>query len=136
MMKIKLDEWGTLPTRKHPQDAGLDIYAPKAYTIYPNSTELIMTGVHVELPAGTVGFIKGRSSLNKQGILTDGTVDEGYTGEIGVGLVNTSAKPYSVAKGDRIAQLVVIPILTPDVQVVDELEDTDRGNGGFGSTGK
>lgn len=136
-MKIYLDQHGTLPTRAHITDAGLDLYSPGDYTIAPGMTLAIDTGVHVELPEKTVGFIKSRSSMFKAGILTDGTIDEGYSGAIGVMLYNSTASSYMIRKGDRIAQLVILPIFRPALELQDKpLTKTARGENGFGSTGR
>lgn len=137
-MKVKLDSGALLPMRAHPTDAGLDLYTPTAVYIESKGSAVIDTGVHIELPPNTVGEIKTKSGLNFNHGLTvpTGTVDVGYTGSIRVKIYNHSNQPYQFNKGDKIAQLVIVPILTPELELVDELEDTERGNGGFGSTGK
>ena len=95
------------------------------------------TGVHVELPEGTVGFLKSKSGLNvKYGITSEGVIDSGYTGSIRVKLYNNTTEHYHVKRGDKISQLVILPILTPDVEVVEEFSETDRGDNGFGSSGR
>ena len=152
-MKIMLDPGAKMPTRAHEFDAGLDLYAPKTTTI-PGSKysppianygygmvsigqKTIDTGVHVQIPEGYVGLIKSKSGLMvKHGLLTDGTIDSGYTGSIQVKLFNTAQKDYKFNAGDKIAQLVIVPCLLPEPELVDELEETDRGDGGFGSTGR
>ena len=97
----------------------------------------IDTLVHVELPLNTVGMVKSKSGLNvKHGIQSEGVIDVGYTGSIMVKLYNHSNRGYIVEKGDKISQLVILPILTPDLELVDELDETERGTGGFGSTGR
>jgi len=89
------------------------------------------------LPRNTVGMVKSKSGLNvKHGILSEGVIDVGYTGSIRVKLYNHGDKGYQVNKGDKISQLVILPILTPDLELVDELDETERGNNGFGSTGR
>lgn len=136
-MKIKLDGHGIMPTRAHATDAGLDLYSPCDVTIGAGRFRKIDTGVHVQLPKGTAGFIKSKSGLmSKHGITTDGTVDEGYTGSIGVVLFNGGNQSYRVKQYDRIAQLVVVPVLYPTVEVSETLEGSERGNNGFGSTGR
>ena len=126
-----------MPTRAHEFDAGLDLYS--AYDdvcIFPRESELFDTGVHIQLPKNTVGFLKSKSGLNvKYGITSEGVIDAGYTGSIVVKLYNHSDKPYRVRKGDKISQLVILPCMLPELDVVDSLEDTERGTGGFGSTG-
>ena len=127
-----------MPTRAHEFDAGLDLYS--AYDdvyIYPRNSELFDTGVHIQLPKNTVGFLKSKSGLNvKSGITSEGVIDVGYTGSIMVKLYNHSDNPYSVRKGATISPLVLLPCLLPELEVVDSLEDTERGTGGFGSTGR
>lgn len=137
-MKIKLDEHACVPERQHPQDAGLDLKSPKnAYiTIPAGKFVFVDTGVHVELPSGCVGMIKSRSGLNKNGIQVEGVIDENYRGSIGLTLYNHSKYPIIIVPKERIAQLVIVECMYPDVEVVDELTETDRGENGFGSTGK
>ena len=136
-MKIKLDKDAIKPTRAHAQDAGLDLYTPEDVIIGPQAYKVINTGVHVELPAGTYGRVASKSGLmTKAGIITDGTVDEGYTGPICVCLFNTSLIPKRFEKGDKIAQLVIMPCVKPELEFVDSLDDTERGSDGFGSTGR
>ena len=137
-LKVKLDSGAYLPTRAHKTDAGLDLYTPKAIYIESRSSVVIDTGVHIELPPNTVGEIKGKSGLNFKHslVVPTGTVDVGYTGSIQVKMYNLNSQPYQFSAGDKVAQLVIVPILTPEPELVSELEDTERGNGGFGSTGK
>jgi dUTP pyrophosphatase len=136
-MKVMLDEGAKMPTRAHETDAGLDLYSTVDKVIPANGSVCIDTGVHVELPKNTTGFLKSKSGLNvKCGITSEGVIDVGYTGSIVVKLYNHSAKDYAVLKGDKISQLVILPILTPTLELVDSLEDTERGDGGFGSTGR
>lgn len=105
--------------------------------IFPGESELFDTGVHIQLPKNTVGFLKSKSGLNvKYGITSEGVIDAGYTGSIMVKLYNHSDKTYRVRKGDKISQLVILPCLLPELEVVGSLEDTERGTGGFGSTGR
>lgn len=137
-MKIVLEPWAIMPTRAHEFDAGLDLYSARNEVyIYPGESELFDTGVHVQLPQNTVGFLKSKSGLNvKHGITGEGVIDAGYTGSIMVKLYNHSYKIYRVSKGDKISQLVILPCLLPELEVVDSLEETERGTGGFGSTGR
>ena len=141
-MKIALDPGAILPTRAHPYDAGLDLYAPKSDGVYGISpcggSATIDTGVHVQIPEGCVGFIKSKSGLMvKHRVVTDGTIDAHYTGSIKVKLFNHSpCLRYDVRPGDKIAQLVILPCVLPPLEPVDRLEETDRGNHGFGSTGR
>ncbi len=136
-MKIVLDDFAYLPERAHETDAGLDIRSPRAVTIYAHDSAVIDTGVHVEIPVGHVGMLKSKSGLNvKHGITSEGVIDCGYTGSIRVKLYNNSSEMYSVQRGDKITQLVILPILTPEIELVDSLEETERGENGFGSSGK
>lgn len=136
-MKIKLDNGAIMPTRAHLTDAGLDLYARDTQIVPAKESAIFDTGVHIELPAGTVGMIKSKSGLNvKHGLTSVGVIDAGYTGSIVVKLFNNSGYDYKVNAGDKISQLVIMPILTPTLELVDNLEETERGTGGFGSTGK
>ena len=143
-MKIVLEPWAIMPTRAHEYDAGLDLYsANDDVYIYPGESELFDTGVHVQLPKNTVGFLKSKSGLNvKHGITSEGVIDVGYTGSIMVKLYNHGSKPYGVCKpyrvrkGDKISQLVILPCILPELEVVNSLEKTERGDNGFGSSGR
>ncbi len=136
-MRVVLDEGAKMPTRAHETDAGLDLYARERRPIRAGQSAVFDTGVHIELPPGTVGMIKSKSGLNvKHGLISEGVIDVGYTGSIRVKLHNLSDNDYIVKKGDKISQLVIMPILTPELELVDELNPTVRGNGGFGSTGR
>lgn len=134
-LKFKVLDGGTLPTRAHREDAGFDLYSPKNAVLCGGTTR-IKLGVCVEIPKGCVGFIMGRSSLNKKGVVClTGVIDSGYTGEIAV-VLNSVGTLARIEKGDRIAQLVVTKLADIDEAVtVDKLDDTERGAGGFGSTG-
>ena len=135
-MKVMLDE-GAKVERAHELDAGLDLCAREDAYILANNSYVFDTGVHVEIPKNCVGFIKSRSGLMvRHGILTDGTIDCGYTGPIKVKLFNLSGSRYEVKKGDKIAQLVIVPCILAPVELVGNLEETERGDGGFGSTGR
>lgn len=136
-MKIVLDKGAKMPTRAHETDAGLDLYAVEGKFIPAKDSAIFDTGVHVELPEGTTGFLKSKSGLNvKHGITSEGVIDVGYTGSIHVKLYNHSDVGYEVKKGDKISQLVVLPIKILPLEVVDSLDDTDRGSNGFGSSGR
>lgn len=102
-----------------------------------HSSAIIDTGVHIEIPEGYVGMLKSKSGLNvKHDITSEGVIDSGYTGSICVKLYNHGSNAYEVNKGGKISQLVIMPIITPAFEIVDHLDSTERGNGGFGSTGK
>lgn len=136
-MKIMLDDGAYMPTRAHSMDAGLDLYSPVDAWLMPQASAVIDTGVHVELPPGSVGFLKSKSGLNvRYGILGEGVIDAGYIGSIRVNLYNHSEEGYYIQRGDKITQLVILPVILPDLEQVDSLEDTERGCGGFGSTGR
>ena len=136
-MKIKLDKGAYLPTRAHDKDGGLDLYARESQIVPGGGSAVFDTGVHVQLPVGSAGLLVSKSGLNvKHGLVSDGLIDAGYTGSIVVKLYNLGRHNYEVKAGDKISQLVVVPIMLPPIFVVDELEETARGNGGFGSTGK
>ena len=136
-MKIKLDAGAKMPTRAHSTDAGLDLYARETQIVPAKESAIFDTGVHVELPEGTTGFLKSKSGLNvKHGIQSEGVIDVGYSGSIVVKLFNHSGHDYKVNKGDKISQLVIIPIWQPKLELVDELEEKERGSNGFGSSGK
>lgn len=136
-MKVKLDQGAKMPTRAHATDAGLDLYARETQIVPAHSSRIFDTGVHIELPPNTVGMLKSKSGLNvKYGLTSEGVIDVGYVGSIKVKLYNHSNVGYGVREGDKISQLVIMPILTPELELVDELEDTERGAGGFGSSGR
>lgn len=151
MLKVKLDEGARAPERAHNTDAGYDIFSRETKVVPAHGSEVFDTGVHIEMPIVSVGFgcefygraflpvgfLKSKSGLNvKHGLTSEGVIDYGYTGSICVKLYNNSDTDYLVHAGDKISQLVIMPILTPQVEIVSELEETDRGDNGFGSTGK
>lgn len=136
-IKVKLDPGAKLPTRAHAKDAGLDIYAAEDAIIRPGCHAAVETGVHVEIPAGYVGLLTSKSGLmNNHGLTCRGTIDADYTGSIKAVMFNDGSQIYSVQPGDKITQLVILPIITPELEVVDELPETERGADGFGSTGR
>lgn len=136
-MKIKLDKGAYLPIRAHRTDAGLDIRATHDETIQPQGSAVFCTGVHVQLPEGTAGILVSKSGLNtKHNITSTGLIDEGYTGEIVVKLYNHGQDAYEVKAGDKISQLIIVPVLYETVELVSELDDSERGNRGFGSSGR
>lgn len=134
----RIDTELPVPAYAHPGDAGLDLYAAQP-AVVTGETVLIPTGVVVAVPDGHVGLVCPRSGLSKHGVTVanaPGIVDAGYRGELMVRLTTTSATPYRVYRGDRIAQLLIVPVARPEVTVVDRLDNTERGTGGFGSTGR
>ena len=136
-MKIMLDNGAYMPTRAHSTDAGLDLYAKEGQIVPAKESAIFDTGVHIQLPACTAGLLVSKSGLNvKHGITSTGLIDEGYTGSIKVKLYNHSGYDYRVEAGDKISQLVILPVVRPELERVESLEDTERGVGGFGSTGR
>lgn len=141
-LKIKkMRENAILPQRATPGSAGLDLCACiDAPLLLPaRGHAVVPTGIAIELPEGTAGFVFARSGLGiKHGIALAngvGVIDSDYRGEICVGLCNVSDKPYTVEPFERVAQIVIAPVIVPTVTEVSELSDTERGEGGFGSTG-
>ena len=135
-MKVKLDG-AFVPERAHATDAGLDLRTPVDAVVPARGSVVIDTGVHVQLPHGTRGDIVSKSGLNvKHDIISTGLIDEGYTGSIMVKLYNLGDTDYAFKAGDKISQLVVSECLYPLVNVVTEINGGERGNGGFGSTGR
>lgn len=136
-VKIALDEFAVAPYRAHKDDAGLDLMSPFNAEIPAHGAYTIDTGVHIAIPKNHVGFLKSKSGLNvNHDITTDGVIDCGYTGSIVVKMYNHGDEPYQVKRGDKITQLVILPIKTPDLILVHELEETERGDDGFGSSGR
>lgn len=136
-MKIMLDPGATLPTRGFPTDAGLDLYSREDKAILEGQSAVFDTGIHVELPHGTFGKLESKSGLhhNYNIVCLGGVVDESYRGSIRVKLTNVGDKPYMVRKGQKIVQMIIQPYLAPELEVVSELSETERGESGFGSTG-
>ena len=136
-IKVTLDNGAKLPTRAHTADAGLDLYARERQFVCAKESATFDTGVHIQLPPGTAGLLVSKSGLNvKHDITSTGLIDEGYTGSIKVKLYNHGGFDYRVEAGDKIGQLVIIPVCKHELEVVERLEDTERGVGGFGSTGR
>ena len=138
-VRVKLDDGAYAPESAHDADAGYDLRTPKDITIRAGGCGTIDTGVHIEIPKGYVGFLKSKSGLNVKSYLTgEGVIDSGYTGSVVVRLYHniTDGEDKHFKKGDKIIQIVLLPIFKPDIEIVDELEATERGDGGFGSTGR
>lgn len=135
---VLLDDGAIKPSKAHPADAGFDLYSRADATIAPGESFCFDTGVHIEIPVGIVGMLKSKSGLNcKYGIQGEGVIDSGYTGSIVVKLYNNSKDPYTISKGDKISQIVFLPIPTVSLRIVSNgLAETDRGENGFGSSGK
>ena len=136
-MKVILEEFSYVPELAHDTDSGYDIRTPYAFTVFPNHSYVVHTGIHIQLPEGTTGFIKSKSGLNvNYDILSTGVIDEGYTGEVVVKLYNFGETAYRFEIGDKITQLVILRVEHPHISVVDQLDISDRGSNGFGSTGR
>ncbi len=142
MIKVKIkrtSKLAVLPTFSYPGDAGMDLHSIENTVIAPNSIQLIHTGLIIELPPKTEAQIRPRSGLALNNGITvlnsPGTIDEGYRGEIGVILINHGTKSFYVTEGMKIAQLVVKPILSIELEEVDDVSNSERGKGGFGSSG-
>lgn len=138
-LKCKVSDPRYTPTRAHPGDAGLDLKAAENALLYPGDRQAVDTGVCVEAPKGYVGLLCARSGRALQSGLTIangvGVIDSGYRGPVKVLLLNHGGKQIEISSGDRIAQLLIVPIETPSVEIVDSLSDSERGAGGLGSTG-
>ena len=128
-----------LPAYAHPSDAGMDLRSVDELVIPPGKRALVHTGLVMLLPPAYEAQVRPRSGLAlKAGVTvlnTPGTIDSGYRGEVGVILVNLGEEPFAVKKGDKVAQLVIAPVTQPQVVETDVVDETDRGAGGFGSTG-
>lgn len=136
-LRVRLDEGAYLPQRAHDTDAGMDLRTPVDAYIRAGGSTVIDTGVHIQLPAGTVGMLKSKSGLNvKDGIVSEGVIDEGYTGTILVKLYNHGTEAKQFTRGDKITQLVVLPVLYPRVEQAEEIQGGPRGDNGYGSTGR
>lgn len=136
-MEIMLDNGAYMPSRGHGTDAGLDLRTPKAVTVPAYGSVAVDTGVHVALPSGCAGLLVSKSGLNfRHDITSTGLIDEGYTGSIVVKLYNHGGGDYQLAAGDKITQLVVIPVVCETLEQVSVFNATERGDNGFGSTGR
>lgn len=139
-LEIVLDEGAYMPVTAHVEDAGYDLFTPIDFEMLPHSTAIIDTGVHMDIPVGYVGFLKSKSGLNvKNSITGTGVIDAGYTGSIVVKLYrdDESDEEKVFNKGDKIIQIVLLPIFKPDLVQVERLStESKRGNNGFGSTGR
>ena len=136
---LKLNESAIIPRYSHPHDAGLDLFSIEEKIILPGETKLIQTGIAIELPSNTEAQIRPRSGLALKHSITvlntPGTIDAGYRGEIGVILINHGKDRFQVIRGMKIAQMVIASFISVDLETVDKLSTSARGEGGFGSTG-
>lgn len=136
-ISVKLDDGAFLPERAHDTDAGADIRTPIDIILEPHSSFIVQTGVHVQTPEHCVTMVKSKSGLNiKHDITTEGVIDEGFSGEIIVKLYNHGGRTKYFKRGDKITQIVVMPVLYPTYVEADKIEAGDRGTNGYGSTGR
>ena len=139
-LKCKVTDPKYTPTRANSGDAGLDLKAAENALLFPGDRQAVETGVSVEIPDGYVGLLcarSGNAARRGLGIVNGvGVIDSGYRGPVNVLLINHGRSNVAVMRGDRIAQLLIVPIETPDVEIVDRLSDSDRGTGGLGSSGR
>jgi len=132
----KIHDDSVIPTKSYVTDLGWDLYAYEHTTIHPGGYELISTGIRCGFPEGYGAFFKDRSSVAKRGLFVRaGVIDGDYVGELMILMYNAGDKIQHINKGDRLAQMVLIPIVNCSILEVDELKPTERGEGGFGSTG-
>lgn len=137
---VKLDKELPTPERAHPDDAGLDLYARYPLELEPGQRSTVDTGIALAIPPGHAGLVVPRSGMASRdgiGVVNGpGLIDAGYRGEIRVVLVNLGERRVRIARGDRIAQLLIVPIAIPRIEIVGDLDTTERGTGGFGSSGR
>lgn len=137
-MKL-INEYAQLPTRGSKDSAGLDLYCPFHIKVPADSQKKIPLGIAVEIPKGHMGLLAPRSSMSNTPLRcanSVGIIDEDYRGELSIVYENIACKDYEIARGDRIAQLIIVPIAIVDVEEAQTLSETERGDGGYGSTGK
>jgi dUTP pyrophosphatase len=137
---LRIDPELPLPRRAHPGDAGVDLVARTAIVLAPEEWAMVPTGIALAIPEGHVGLVAPRSGLAARhgiGVVNGpGVIDAGYRGEVNVLLINHGTEPFVIDRGERIAQLVVVPFVAPNLREVNELPESTRGEGGFGSTGR
>lgn len=136
MIRVTLDKGAKMPRREHADDAGLDLFAVGDWMVPAGGYAKIETGVHIEIPRGYVGLVTSKSGLMGKGLTCRGTIDSNYRGSIKAVVYNHGDVDYEFADGDKVTQLVILPYNMDVLVEVETLEETDRGNGGFGSTGK
>lgn len=134
----KIDPTAKVPSFAHATDAGLDLCSLEEVTIAPGERKSLRTGIAMAIPEGHVGLVWDKSGISHKGGLKTigGVVDAGYRGEVFVGLLNTSDVPYTFEAGNKIAQILIQPIVQPELIETDDLPEADRGDKAFGSTGK
>ena len=135
---VFLDKGAMMPQKAHPDDAGWDLFTPRPDIVPRRGSTVIDTGVHVAIPKGYAGMLVSKSGLStRHDLISDGLIDAGYTGSIRVKLYNLGDVSYMLDRGDKISQLVFIPIAEPDlIETTKPLPETERGDRGFGSSGK
>ena len=135
-VSVALDDDAIMPKRAHELDAGIDLFTPIDFVVPAHGYAFVDTGVHIQIPYGTCGHVCSKSGLNRDyGITADGTIDEGYTGSIGVTLHNDGDSDHEFVRGNKVAQLVIVDIWRPKLVLVDKVSGGERGDNGFGSTG-
>lgn len=136
-MNVMLDEGAFIPEFAHKTDAGADLRSPVDVVIPARGSAVIDTGIHVEIPEGYTGFLKSKSGLNvKHNLIGEGVLDALYTGSVRVKLYNLGDTDYQILRGDKIIQMVILPCAYCEFTRVDKFAETERGDGGFGSTGR
>ncbi|HIH12989.1 TPA: dUTP diphosphatase [Candidatus Woesearchaeota archaeon] len=137
MIKIKkLSPSAILPCYAHPHDAGMDLFTCERLTLLPGERKLVLTGIAMAIPSGYVGLIWDKSGMAAKGLKTmGGVIDSGYRGEIKIVVHNLSDQSFTFEAGTKVAQMLIQPVEQKKLLEVEELEDTSRGEGGFGSTG-
>ena len=135
-MKVVVEQGGFMPVRGHEDDAGLDLKSPVSEWVHPGEHIVIDTLLRMAIPRGYVGLITSKSGLMDKDITVRGTVDAGYTGTVDVVIFNHGSEGYQIKAGDKICQVVIVPIIRPEIELVNALEPTERGDNGFGSTGR
>ena len=136
-MEVMLDNGAYMPSRGHSTDAGLDLRTPKAVTVPAYGSVTVDTGVHVALPHGCAGLLVSKSGLNvRHDLPRTGHIDAGYTGRVEVKLYMHGGEDYEFEAGDKVTQLVVIPVVCEPLEQVSTVNATERGDNGFGSTGR
>lgn len=135
-INVMLDEGAKMPTKAHEEDAGFDLYAKDDFIVPEYGKTSVDLGVHIEIPKGYVGMLKSKSGLNvKYNLTCEGVIDSGYTGSIVAKIYNHGNNGYIFKKGDKVTQIVILPIPYVELTEVDSFEETSRGNNGFGSSG-
>ena len=137
-VSFKLDEGAKMPAKAHSTDAGFDLHTPKGFTVKAGESATVDTGVHMIIPKGWCGLLVSKSGLNtKHDIKTTGLVDAEYTGSIRVKVQNHGKEDYSFGAGEKVSQIVILPVCDVElVEVIEDLPFTERGENGFGSSGK